>query len=229
MLLNRITPPSSATFLQADLDEAAKALSAITRTVGNLDPETREHCQRLAIRSKSFGEYLNLSELDIHTLMWGGYLHDVGKVGVPMDVLFKRGQLSPEEWEVMKQHVLIGEQICHSLFPMERVTPLIRYHHEHWDGSGYPDGLAGEQIPFLARVIQILDIYDALTHDRCYKPTYTHSRALEIIAEETAKGWYQPELVQEFFIFTAIEKGDDGLETLFQDEQLVGRIAGDRW
>lgn len=225
MLIDRISPPACKTFHQADLDRAAKALSAITRTVADLDPSTREHCQRLAIQAKSFGEFLNLSEIDIHTLTWGGYLHDIGKVGVPIDVLLKRGQLTPEEWEVMRQHVLIGEHICGSMFPMERVLPIIRHHHEHWDGSGYPDRLAGEQIPFLARVIQLLDVYDALTHDRCYKPTYTHSRALEIIAEETAKGWYDPELVQKFFAFISRERGDWGWESWFLEEQLADLIV----
>jgi putative two-component system response regulator len=221
MLINQITPPSCSSFLQADLDEAAKALSTITRTIANLDPETREHSQRLAIQAKAFGEFLNLSDREVHTLIWGGYLHDIGKIGIPIDVLLKPGQLTDTEWEVIKQHVLIGEHICHSLFAMERVIPVIRHHHEHWDGSGYPDRLAGEDIPFLARVIQILDVYDALTHERSYKPTYTHSKALEIIAAETAKGWYQLELVQQFFAFISRERGDWGLESLFLDEPLA--------
>jgi putative two-component system response regulator len=117
---------------------------------------------------KAFGEYIQLPRTDIRNLMWGGYLHDIGKVGIPDAVLLKKGSFTPEEREIMNNHVLIGEKICKPLRSMRGVLPIIRYHHERWDGTGYPDGLEGEEIPYLAQVFQVIDIYDALTSERPY-------------------------------------------------------------
>lgn len=187
--------------LNEDLDHAEQALFSIARAVESRDPNTGDHCERLVCLSQSFGEFLNLSRADIRTLMWGGYLHDIGKLGIPDSVLLKEGKLTSEEWDIMKQHVLIGERICQPMRTMRGVLPIIRHHHERWDGSGYPDALVREQIPYLAQVFQIIDIYDALTSDRPYKRAFTPAEALEIFAEETTKGWRNPELVQQFTKF----------------------------
>ncbi len=191
--------------LNEDLDHAERVLFSIARAVESRDPNTGDHCERLVQLGKAFGEFLDLSRAEIRTLMWGGYLHDIGKIGVPDAVLLKQGSLTPEEWQIMKQHVIIGQQICQPLRTMSSVLPIIRHHHERWDGSGYPDGLAGSEIPYLATVFQIIDIYDALTSERPYKPAYTVEEALEIIAAETKKGWRNPKLVEQFteFIRTA--------------------------
>ena len=187
--------------LNEDLDRAEQVLFSIARSIESRDPNTGDHCERLVAMGKAFGEFLNLSRIEIRDLMWGGYLHDIGKVGIPDGILLKKGQFTPEEFEVMKQHVLIGEKICQPLRTMRGVLPIIRHHHERWDGTGYPDRLTGNQIPFLAQVFQIIDIYDALTSERPYKPAFTPEKALEIIAEETAKGWRNPELVEQFTKF----------------------------
>lgn len=187
--------------LNEDLDHAEKVLFSIARTIESRDPNTGDHCERLVNRGKAFGEFLGLSRLEIRNLMWGGYLHDIGKVGVPDAVLLKTGKFSPEEWEIMKRHVEIGEQICQPLRTMRGVVPIIRHHHERWDGSGYPDGLQGNDIPFLAQVFQLIDIYDALTSERPYKRAFTHEEALVIFAEETANGWRDPNLVERFVEF----------------------------
>jgi putative two-component system response regulator len=150
---------------------------------------------------KAFGEYIQLPRADIRNLMWGGYLHDIGKVGIPDAVLLKKGAFTSEEREVMNHHVTIGEKICKPLRTMRGVIPIIRHHHERWDGSGYPDGLAGNEIPYLAQVFQIIDIYDALTSERPYKPAHTPTEALEMIARETKKGWRNPKLVEQFTEF----------------------------
>lgn len=187
--------------LNEDLDHAEQVLFSIARAIESRDPDTGDHCERLVTMGKAFGEYIHLSRADIRNLMWGGYLHDIGKVGIPDGVLLKKGAFTPEEREIMNQHVLIGERICKPLRTMRGVIPIIRHHHERWDGTGYPDGLQGEEIPFLAQVFQMIDIYDALTSERPYKSAFPPERALEIIAQETEKGWRNPKLAQQFTEF----------------------------
>ncbi|MEO1429247.1 MAG: two-component system response regulator [Cyanobacteria bacterium J06632_19] len=187
--------------LNEDLDHAEKALFSIARAIESRDPNTGDHCERLVNLGKAFGEYLGLSRNQVRDLMWGGYLHDIGKVGISDSVLLKKGKLTPAEWEEMKQHVLIGEKICLPLRSMRGVIPIIRSHHERWDGSGYPDGLKENEIPFLAQVFQIIDIYDALTSERPYKKAFTPTEALSIMTEETNKGWRDKKLMQQFTEF----------------------------
>ncbi len=190
--------------LNEDLDHAEQVLFSIARTVESRDPNTGDHCERLVTRGKAFGEFLGLSRTEIRDLMWGGYLHDIGKVGIPDAILLKPGKFTPEEWSIMQQHVMIGEKICQPLRTMRGVVPIIRHHHERWDGTGYPDGLVGDQIPYLAQIFQVIDIYDALTSERPYKRAFTPTEAVAIMEEETAKGWRNPQLMQRFkeFILT---------------------------
>ncbi|BAY64892.1 response regulator receiver modulated metal dependent phosphohydrolase [Calothrix brevissima NIES-22] len=187
--------------LNEDLDHAEKVLFSVAMAIESRDPNTGDHCERLVKLGQAFGEYLCLSRNQIRDLMWGGYLHDIGKVGIPDAVLLKKGKLTPEEWEIMRQHVSIGEKICQPLRSMRGVIPIIRHHHERWDGTGYPDGLQGNDIPYLAQVFQIIDIYDALTSERPYKKSFTLEEALKIMLEETQSGWRNPELVQQFVDF----------------------------
>jgi putative two-component system response regulator len=193
--------------LNEDLDHASQVLFSIARTVESRDPNTGDHCERLVLQGKAFGEFLNLSRSEIRDLMWGGYLHDIGKVGIPDAVLLKTDKLTPEDWSLMKQHVLIGEKICQPLRTMQGVVPIIRHHHERWDGSGYPDGLAGDEIPYLAQVFQIIDIFDALTHSRPYKIALSVEEALKIMEAETARGWRSPKLMQLFSKFARSRTG----------------------
>lgn len=194
--------------LNEDLDHAEQVLFSIAQTIESRDPNTGDHCERLVQRGQAFGEFLGLSRNEIRDLMWGGYLHDIGKVGIPDAVLLKPGKLTAEEWQIMQQHVSIGERICQPLRTMRGVVPIIRHHHERWDGSGYPDGLAGDQIPYLAQVFQIIDIYDALTSERPYKRAFTVEEALVMLDEETAKGWRNPDLVEQFKDFIQIVEFD---------------------
>ncbi|MGF1498909.1 MAG: two-component system response regulator [Elainellaceae cyanobacterium] len=187
--------------LNEDLDHAEQVLFSIAKTIESRDPNTGDHCDRLVERGEAFGKFLNLPRADIRNLVWGAYLHDIGKVGIPDDVLLKRGKLTPEEWVIMRRHVQIGEQICSPLRTMRGVLPIIRHHHERWDGSGYPDGLTGDEIPYLAQIFQLIDIYDALTSERPYKAAFSPEDSLKIIFEETAKGWRNPELVERFAEF----------------------------
>jgi putative two-component system response regulator len=187
--------------LNEDLDHAEQVLFSIAGAIESRDPNTGNHCERLVKLGQAFAEYLNFSRTEIRDLMWGGYLHDIGKVGIPDAVLLKAGKLTDQEWEIMRQHVLIGEKICKPLRSMRGVIPIIRYHHERWDGSGYPDGLVGDEIPYLAQVFQIIDIYDALTSERPYKRAFTKQEALLVMQEETAKGWRNPKLMMQFLEF----------------------------
>jgi putative two-component system response regulator len=131
-------------------------------------------------------------------LYLGGYLHDVGKVGIPDRILFKPGKLTDDEWETMRTHTVRGEEICQPLRSFQPVLPLIRSHHERLDGTGYPDQLAGDNFPLLPRVLQTVDIYDALTNPRPYKQAFPRQRALEILEEETGKGWRDAEVTSRF-------------------------------
>lgn len=187
--------------LNEDLDHAEQVLFSVAMAIESRDPNTGDHCERLQKLGQAFGEYLNLTRNQIKDLMWGGYLHDIGKVGIPDAVLLKKGKLTAEEWEIMRQHVVIGEKICQPLRSMRGVIPIIRHHHERWDGSGYPDGLKGEEIPYLAQVFQIIDIYDALTSERPYKRSFTSEEALTVMLEETDLGWRNPQLMQQFAEF----------------------------
>lgn len=187
--------------LNEDLDHTEQVLFSIAEAIESRDPNTGDHCERLVMLGEAFGEYLNLTRAEMRNLQWGSYLHDIGKVGIPDRVLLKTGKFTPQEWEIMRQHVLIGERICQPLQTMRGVIPIVRHHHERWDGSGYPYGLAGDQIPYLAQVFQIIDIYDALTSERPYKRALTPEEALVVMAEETAKGWRNPKLIQQFTEF----------------------------
>jgi putative two-component system response regulator len=192
--------------LNKDLDHAGQVLFCLARTIESRDPNTGDHCERLVQLGQTFGEFLQLSNQEIRDLMWAGYLHDIGKIGIPDAILLKTSALTPAEQLVMQQHVLIGEQICQPLRTMQGVVPIIRHHHERWDGSGYPDRLVGDEIPFLVQVFQLIDIYDALTHERPYKPAFSSQDSLNILLKEVEQGWRNPALMQQFIEFVASQQ-----------------------
>ena len=129
----------------------------------------------------------------------GGFLHDLGKVSIPDEILKKGSHLTPDEWHIMKQHPAIGESICRPLRSFRNVLPIIRHHHEHWNGTGYPDALVGKDVPLLARVLQVVDVYDALRTARPYKPALGHDEAERTMRREASGGLWDPDLVPEFF------------------------------
>lgn len=178
------------------LEEGESLLFALAQAVEHRDRCTAGHCERLSLLSVNLGAALGLSRSEVVTLHRGGYLHDIGKIAVPDAILFKPGPLSPEEWMVMRAHTTKGVEICSPARTLAPVLPIIRSHHEHWDGSGYPDGLRGEEIPLLARILQVADVFDALTSARPYKPAFSQEKALRILGEEVRLGWRDPALVQ---------------------------------
>ena len=184
--------------LTQDLDNAEQMLFAIARAVEARDEGTGDHCDRLSHLAARLGERLGLDTEAIKTLRRAGYLHDIGKIGIPDAVLLKPGKLTAEEWVVMRNHVAIGVGICAPLRTFRSVLPVIRHHHERRDGSGYPDGLKGDEIPLLARVFQVVDVFDALTNDRSYRRALTAAGAIDVLRSETARGWWDEAIVEVF-------------------------------
>src|ERR1017187_8555158 len=181
-----------------ELEKAESVLFSLARSIEGKDPYTHGHCERLAEYSARLGEHLKLSEGQLIALRRAGVVHDVGKVAVPDSILLKPGRLTEEEWKVIREHPVVGEHICAPLKSFRLVLPIIRHHHEKLDGSGYPDGLRGDAIPVTARVLQIVDVYDALTTDRPYKKAFSITDALQTMTQEVAKGWWDPHIFDQF-------------------------------
>ena len=181
-----------------ELETAETVLCSLGLSVESRDPYTEGHCERLAENASKLGRYLNLHEEEIIALRRGGYLHDLGKIAVPDEILKKGANLNSDEWAIMRRHPVTGENICRPLKSLRLVLPIIRSHHEHFNGSGYPDGLEGTEIPLLARILQVVDVYDALTTTRPYKPALTHDHAAATMRDEARAGFWDPELVDRF-------------------------------
>jgi cyclic di-GMP phosphodiesterase len=182
-----------------ELETAESVICTLGLSVESRDPYTEGHCERLAQNASEMGRHLNLDQDSIVALRRGGYLHDLGKIAVPDEILKKGSNLTPAEWEIMKKHPVTGETICRPLKSLRLVLPIIRSHHEHSDGSGYPDGLRGDEIPLLPRILQVVDVYDALRTARPYKPALSHEQAAVTMREESRSGLWDHELVAEFF------------------------------
>ncbi|MFB3918362.1 MAG: HD domain-containing phosphohydrolase [Terriglobales bacterium] len=182
-----------------ELESAEDVLCTLGLSVEARDPYTEGHCERLSQLASDLGEHLGLDGESLVALKRGGYLHDLGKIRVPDEILKKGALLSSEEWDIMKQHPLTGETICKPLKSLRMVLPIIRHHHEHWNGTGYPDGLKGKEIPLLARILQVVDVYDALRTARPYKPALSHDESARTMREEALAGLWDKDLVGEFF------------------------------
>jgi putative two-component system response regulator len=186
-----------------ELETADSVLCTLGLSVEARDPYTEGHCERLARNATDLGHFLGVDQEGIVALGRGGYLHDLGKIAVPDEILKKGSDLTLAEWEIMKQHPLTGEKICRPLKSLRLVLPIIRHHHEHSDGSGYPDGLRAAEIPLLPRILQVVDIYDALRTARPYKPALAHEQAAVTMRAEAQGGLWDRELVSEFFAMLA--------------------------
>jgi putative two-component system response regulator len=181
-----------------ELESAETVLFSLALSIEAKDPYTKGHCDRLAKYSVAIAERMGLPQEQRVALRRAGVVHDIGKTAVPEQILVKRGPLTDFEWTVMRQHPVVGERICAPLKSFRQVLPIIRHHHEKLDGTGYPDGLKGDQIPLTARILQITDIYDALTTDRSYRAALPQDVALEIMREEARRGWWDTALLDEF-------------------------------
>jgi len=186
-----------------ELDNAEAVLFSLALSIEAKDPYTEGHCDRLAKYSVALGEKLGLPEDLRVALRRGGLVHDIGKLAVPEHILLKPGPLTPEERKIMEQHTIAGERICAPLRSFRHVLPIIRHHHEKQDGSGYPDGLKGEQIPLTARILQVTDIYDALSTDRPYRKALPMQKAFAIMREEVKRGWWDGSLIDQLELLVA--------------------------
>jgi len=182
-----------------ELESVEVVLFTLALGVEARDPYTDGHCDRLSVYAGNLGRHLKLDEESLTALRRGGVLHDLGKISIPDEILKKGADLTPAEWEIMKQHPVIGENICKPLKSLRRVLPIIRSHHEHWNGTGYPDGLRGHDIPLLARILQVVDVYDALRTARPYKPALGHDESRHTMEEEARAGLWDRDLVRDFF------------------------------
>jgi putative two-component system response regulator len=180
-----------------ELDNAETVLFSLALAVEAKDPYTEGHCDRLSKYSVALGEKLGLPQDLSVALRRGGLIHDIGKLAIPEHILLKPGPLTPQERKIMEQHTVIGERICAPLRSFRHVLPIIRHHHEKQDGSGYPDGLKGEQIPLTARILQVTDIYDALTTDRPYRKAVPLDETFSIMRDEASRGWWDGSLIDQ--------------------------------
>lgn len=184
--------------LTDELESTETIMTLLGHIVEARDPYTEGHCQRLAEYATALGTALRLDSTDLDTLNRGAVLHDVGKIALPDTVLLKPGRLNPEELLLMREHPVVGDNLCRTIKSLERVRPIIRSHHERQDGRGYPDGLSGDEIPLLAQVVAVVDVFDALTTTRPYRKAMTAQAAYDILLSEAASGWCPPKLVGTF-------------------------------
>ena len=179
------------------LDNAEHIMLAFAKAVEAKDNGTEAHVERVARGARALGEAAGFSGSDLESLYFGGLVHDVGKIGVPDAILLKTGPLSLDETERMRRHVLIGEHIAQPLRSAASVVPIIRSHHERFDGCGYPDGLKGTAIPLAARIVAICDAYDAMISDRPYRAAMSSSSAAGVLQAGAGAQW-DPQLVRLF-------------------------------
>jgi len=180
----------------SELEHAEQIIFSLARTVEAKDKYTEGHCERLSRMSVSMGKKLDFLDKELVTLRRGGLLHDIGKIAIADAILQKKGPLTDEEYEIIKTHTTIGERICSPLKSLKPILPIIMYHHEKIDGSGYPAGLKGDEIPLNARIMGLVDCYDALITSRSYRPAMTREKAMRIIEAETSNGKWDPQLFE---------------------------------
>ncbi len=184
--------------LLGQLERAEAVITTLALTIEARDPYTLGHCDRLSRYAVALGEALGLDHEMLRALRLGGYLHDLGKIAVPDGILLKPGPLDPVEQERIRAHPGAGSDLVLGLRSMELVRPIMRHHHEKWDGSGYPDRLKGAAIPLGARIISVVDVFDALHTERPYKAALPRSEAVSLLIRETDAGYWDPKVVETF-------------------------------
>jgi len=189
-----------------------ECIETIITVLDARDPYTFAHSWRVAAISELLAESMNINREWIENIHIAAHLHDIGKVGVPDNILNKEGKLTLEEYEKMKEHAVIGYNIVKKISMWEGISRYVKYHHERYDGSGYPEGLKGKDIPLGARIIAVADTYDAITTKRSYKPALSHEDALEEI--KWCSGFQLcPEVIEAFI------KEHENIRNLLKDVQ----------
>ena len=180
------------------LEDAETVIFALARTVENRDPATGGHVERVSHYAAALGRAAELSDSEVEGLRRAGVVHDIGKVAIPDQILLKSGRLTPDERRVIQNHVEVGYELLRPMRTFSESLPAVRYHHERLDGSGYPFGLRGEQIPITAQILAIVDVFDALTTDRCYRSALAIADALDVLRDEASRGLHDPQLIELF-------------------------------
>jgi len=170
---------------------------ALARAVAAKDGYAHSHLEKVAACAVMLGKALGLDAAELKILKYGAILHNVGKIAIPDAVLEKTGPLSPREMAMFQQHPRIGCDICSPLKPLQPVLPIVRHHKEHWDGTGYPDGLRGDEIPLGAQIVGVVDVYTAMTSDRPYRKAISHAEAVAGLRAQAREGRHNPDLVEE--------------------------------
>jgi putative two-component system response regulator len=194
-----------------ELIGAESVALALARAVAAKDGYAHSHLENVAQHAVTLGKALGLDAAELKIIKYGAILHNVGKIAIPDAVLEKTGPLSPREMAMFQQHPRIGCDICAPLKPLKPVLPIIRHHKEHWDGTGYPDGLRGDEIPLGAQIVGIVDVYTALTSDRPYRKAVSHAEAIASLRGQVHQGWLNGDLVERFVecLQTSNHSGDD--------------------
>ncbi|QEG38576.1 HD domain-containing phosphohydrolase [Roseimaritima ulvae] len=182
----------------AEMIGAESVAMALARAVACKDGYSSGHVEQVANYAVDFGKFLGFDSAELKSLRYGAILHNVGKIAIPDSILEKTGPLTPRERALFHQHPRVGCDICAPLKPLKSVLPTIRHHKEHYDGTGYPDGLRGDEIPLNAQIVGIVDVYSALTNDRPFRRAKSHQEALEILRERAVNGTHNPKLVEQF-------------------------------
>jgi putative two-component system response regulator len=208
-LLARLRSARRLVHVMAEMEDAQGVVAALANAVEAKDSMTEHHCQRLAGLAHMLASAAHLDPAQIKGVVFGALLHDIGKIGVSDVILKKPGRLTPGEWIEMRQHPIIGEQICRPLASSREFAPIVRHHHERWDGAGYPDRLVGDAIPIGARIVGLVDSFDAITHDRPYRGARSVEEAIVVLTREAGRQ-FDPGLVERF---KSIVEHEDVIET----------------
>ncbi len=196
--LSKFDLASSKSLILKDLKELFyKTIKSITSALDAKDPYTHGHSMRVTLYSIILAKELNVPDNQLESIETAGLLHDIGKIAIPESILCKPGRLTDDEFMIMKTHPINSERLISSIERLHSISPGVKHHHERWDGKGYPDHLAGEDIPFSARIIAIADTYDAMTSTRSYRKALDHEVAIAEI-EKCAGGQFDPVLAKKF-------------------------------
>ena len=181
-----------------DLDSAASIIMTLAVMIETRDGYSEGHCHRMANYASALGRRLELPMDDIQALHRGGFLHDIGMLAIPDSVVHKSGALDSAEFQLIQSHTEIGDRLLANLRSLQKVRPIVRHHHERIDGRGYPDGLKGDDIPLVAQIMAVVDMYDAVTTRRPYQGAKSVNEAIELLREHADGGWQRVDLVEEF-------------------------------
>jgi len=187
-------------------------LFALAKALEARDDNTSSHSLNVTRYSMMLGEHLGLDDDELLALSKGALLHDLGKIGIPDNILKKPGDLDDDEFEIIKKHPMMTTEILDSIETSDHFAAIARSHHERWDGTGYPDGLYGEDIPLLARIVAIADAWDAMTSNRVYRDAMSENIALDIFETEKNSGQWDPDLVDKFIKLIRQGKGSESYD-----------------